>query len=387
MKSPHDREYMADALALAERGLFTTDPNPRVGCVLVRDGQVVGEGWHRRAGEPHAEIHALRAAGQAANGATAYVTLEPCCHRGRTGPCTTALIEAGVSRVVVGMQDPNPEVRGGGLAELEAAGIEVESNVLEGRARALNPGFVSRMTRGRPFVRCKLAMSLDGRTAMASGESRWITGPASRADVHRWRARSSAIVTGIGTVLADDPALTSRLHEFGDTHEVLPALKVVLDSQLRTPPHAQVLAPPGRALILCSESDPARAAALRAAGGEIVMIIGARGAGGARARVDLAQTMQRLAAREVNEVLLECGPTLAGSCLVAGLVDELILYIAPVLMGDSARGLFHLPAVQAMADRHRLDIVEVESVGVDWRITATPQSAKEDSRPIGHSIT
>ena len=362
----HDREHMARAIALAERGLYTTDPNPRVGCVVVRDGRVVGEGWHRMAGEPHAEVNALRAAGDAALGATAYVTLEPCRHQGRTGPCSRALIEAGITRVVVGMLDPNPEVRGGGLAELETAGIAVESGVLETQARALNPGFVARMTRGRPFVRCKLAMSLDGRTAMASGESRWITGPPARADVHRWRARSAAVVTGVGTVLADDPAMTARPEEFGESHAVLPALKVVLDSSLRMPPGAKVLSPPGSTLVVFAHPQPDRMAALEAAGADLEVVAAAEHG------VDLAAAMQRLAAREINEVLLECGPTLAGACLAAGLVDEILLYVAPVLMGDAARGLFHLPAVRAMADRHRLDIVDIRQIGDDWRVTAIP---------------
>jgi diaminohydroxyphosphoribosylaminopyrimidine deaminase/5-amino-6-(5-phosphoribosylamino)uracil reductase len=362
---------MARAITLARRGLFTTDPNPRVGCLLVRAGRVVGEGFHRRAGEPHAERNALVRAGAAARGATAYVSLEPCCHQGRTPPCTQGLIEAGVVRVVAAMTDPDPRVAGQGLERLRAAGIAVEQGLLEVEARALNPGFVKRMEQGRPYVRCKLAMSLDGRTAMASGESQWITSPAARADVQRLRARSSAIVTGVETVLADDPSLNVRLGaaelpgmEPGET--VRQPLRVVLDSRLRMPPTARLLALPGRTLVLHAGERTAGADALAATGAELIQLPEARG------RVDLAAALALLAEREINEVLLETGPTLAGAALARGLIDELIVYLAPHVMGDGARGLFHLPGLERMGQRIGLQIDDIRAVGSDWRITAHP---------------
>ena len=361
MFTSDDHRYMARALQLAERGLYTTDPNPRVGCVLVRDGAIVGEGLHERAGGPHAEVHALRAAGERARGATAYVTLEPCCHHGRTPPCSDALIAAGVARVVVALQDPNPRVDGGGLTQLQAAGITTASGLLAAESAALNPGFVSRMQRNRPFVRCKLAMSLDGRTAMASGESKWITGEAARADVQRLRARSSAIITGIGTVLRDDPALTARLPE----GEAVQPLRVVLDHALRTPPTARLLHEPGTTLVVGTSEDAEPREALLAAGAEIVLLHAPTG------RMSLDDVLDVLAAREVNEVLLECGAVLAGAFLQAGLIDELVVYMAPVLLGDDARGLFRLPGLERMEQKIALDIRDIRSVGADWRITAT----------------
>jgi len=365
-----DLGFMARALRLAALGLYTTDPNPRVGCVLVRDGVVVGEGWHRRAGAPHAERLALTAAGEAARGATAYVTLEPCCHHGRTPPCTEALLAAGVSRVVAAMVDPNPLVAGQGLAQLGAAGVAVASGVLDAQARALNPGFVKRMAQGLPYVRCKLAASLDGRTAMASGESRWITSELARRDVQLLRARSSAILTGVGTVLADDPSLNVRLQstdfpalEPGDA--VRQPLRVVVDSGLRTPPSARMLALPGLTLIACLDQRAERIGVLESAGARVR--VSAESAG----RVDLESLLRFLAREEINEVLIEAGPTLAGAAVEAGLVDELVLYLAPHLMGDAARGLFHLPGVGRMADRIPLRITDVRAVGPDWRLTAT----------------
>ena len=362
---------MARAIALARRGLFTTDPNPRVGCVLVRAGRVVGEGFHRRAGEPHAERNALAQAGSAARSATAYVSLEPCCHHGRTPPCTQGLIEARVGRVIAAMRDPNPRVAGQGLERLRAAGIAVEQGLLETEARALNPGFIQRMEQGRPYVRCKLAMSLDGRTAMASGESQWITSPAARADVQRLRARSSAIVTGVETVLADDPSMNVRLNaaelsgmDPGDS--VRQPLRVVLDSRLRMPPQARMLELPGGTLVLHTGERPGVADALAAAGAELTQVPAAQG------RVDLAAALSHLAEREINEVLLETGPTLAGAALARGLVDELIVYLAPHVMGDGARGLFHLPGLERMEQRIGLEIIDVRAVGPDWRITARP---------------
>ena len=357
---------MARALSLARRGLYTADPNPRVGCVIARGLEIVGEGWHARAGEAHAEVHALRAAGERARGATAYVTLEPCRHTGRTGPCTEALIEAGVSRVVAAMIDPHPEVAGRGMAALRAAGIETRTGVREEEAGNLNRGFVTRMRHGRPFVCGKMAMSLDGRTALASGESRWITGPEARHDVHRRRAQSSAMLTGIGTLLADDPALTPRLHDFGEILSVAAPLKVVLDSRLRTPPGARLLAPPGDCLIVHAEESAPRATALRRAGAELVRLPGAGG------RVDLPRLLAVLGEREVNEVMVECGPTLAGALLAAGLIDELVLYVAPLLLGEAARGLFALPAITRMNERVALRILSMDPVGRDWRLRVRP---------------
>jgi len=363
-----DARMMARAVVLARRGLYTTDPNPRVGCVLVQGGEIVGEGFHRRAGEPHAERNAIEAAGERARGATAYVTLEPCCHHGRTPPCTDALLAAGIARVVVGMEDPNPLVGGKGLARLRAAGVEVRTGVLEGDARALNPGFERRMRGGLPYVRCKLAASLDGRTAMASGESQWITSPEARRDVHRLRARSSAVVTGIGTVLADDPSMNVRLEpeEFPSLWPgELPRqpLRVVVDSRLRMPLDARMLQLPGATLIATCEDGPKAIARANAAGAE-VCVLPADPAG----RVDLRLLLRRLAEREINEVLIEAGPTLAGAAMALGLVNELVLYLAPHLMGDAARGLFHLPGLERMEQRIGLVIDDVRRVGVDLRL-------------------
>jgi diaminohydroxyphosphoribosylaminopyrimidine deaminase/5-amino-6-(5-phosphoribosylamino)uracil reductase len=356
-----DARHMARALVLARRGLYTTDPNPRVGCVIVRNDQVVGEGWHARAGEPHAEIHALRAAGDRARGADVYLTLEPCRHHGKTPPCVDALIRAEVGRVIAAMRDPNPQVDGGGFAELERAGIGWAVGLLEEQARALNPGFIHRMARGRPFVRVKLAASLDGRTALASGESRWITGEASRADVQHLRARSSAILTGVGTVLADDPALTVRAIDIGRQ-----PVRVVLDSKLRMSPEAQMLRLPGKTWVLTAAAKPQARHALEQAGAEVIPL--PDGAG----RIDLDGALRLLAQRKVNEVLVEAGPILCGSLLEACLVDEIVLYLAPHLLGDRARGLFHLPAIARMSDRIALDVADIRVVGHDWRITATP---------------
>ncbi len=358
-----DHQFMQLALRLAEKGLYSTDPNPRVGCVVVNEGAVVGEGWHQRAGEPHAEINALRQAGGSAQGATVYVTLEPCCHYGRTPPCSKALVEAGVKRVVVAMTDPNPRVAGQGLAELRAAGIEVESGVLQGQAEQLNPGFISRMSRGRPWVRCKLAMSLDGRTAMATGESKWITSEQARADVHRLRARSSAILTGIGTVVADDPSLTVRLSALGDSPRQ--PLRVVLDRELRISPAARLFSQPGGVVIFTAETAQPRIEAITARGAEVISVP-ANGHG-----LDLMAVMRLLAQREINEVMLEAGATLSGAMLQAGLIDELVFYLAPHLMGDAARGLFHLPGLERMEQRIGLDIQEIRAVGQEWRIRAT----------------
>lgn len=361
---------MARALQLAERGLYTTDPNPRVGCVLVRNGEVLGEGWHERAGGPHAEINALAATGEYAPGATAYVTLEPCCHFGRTPPCTEALLRAGVRRVVAAMEDPDPRVGGRGLQRLREAGVEVACGLMAAQARALNPGFVGRMAAGRPWVRLKMAASLDGRTAMASGESRWITGPEARADGHRLRARSSVVLTGVGTVLADDPSLTVRLPSPppGGWRQPRP---VILDPDWRTPPTARVLQGPAPAVVVGVPHPTGEAArradALAAAGAEL------RHLPGDRDGLDLGGLPALLTALEANEVHVEAGATLAGALLAARLVDELVVYLAPTLLGDGARGLFHLPGLERMEQRLDLQIRDLRPVGRDWRIAAIPE--------------
>lgn len=354
-----DSDYMARALRLAERGLYTTDPNPRVGCVIVKDGRLVGEGWHRQAGCPHAEVDALAQAGDAARGATAYVTLEPCSHHGRTPPCADALVEAGVARVIAAMQDPNPRVAGGGLARLREAGITTVCGLLAERAEGLNRGFVRRMKTGRPYVTGKLAMSLDGRTALANGDSRWITGEDARRDAHRLRARSSAILTGVGTVLADDPAMTARL----DGEDLLQPLRVVLDSRLRTPPTAKLAQQPGPTLILAASDDAAPCRALQQAGFEVLRL-----SAGGDGRPDLAAVLDELGRREINELMVEAGPTLNGAWLQSGLVDEWVAYVAPCLLGDSARGLFSVPALGNMGERYALRWLDVRQVGADLRL-------------------
>lgn len=358
MFSAADYACMARALRLAEKGLYSASPNPRVGCVIVRNGEVIGEGWHERAGEAHAEIHALQAAGARAKGATTYVTLEPCSHHGRTPPCTAALIAAGVRRVVVAMQDPNPLVAGNGLKLLQQAGIAVETGLLEPQARELNTGFVSRMTRGRPWLRLKIAASLDGRTALSNRQSRWITGEPARRDAHRLRARSCAVLTGIGTVLADDPRLDVRAV---DTPRQ--PLRVVLDSALQTPPGAKMLAG-GCVLIITGNDDPAKMARLRDAGAEIQLLPLVRN------RIDLAQMAAELGRRALNEVTVEAGATLNGALLQAGLADELVMYAAPVLLGDAARGMFALPELVSMSERHALKLTDVTAIGQDLRIRA-----------------
>lgn len=353
-----DARYMARALELAQRGLYTTDPNPRVGCVIVKDGAVVGEGWHEVAGKAHAEVNALKKAGRKAAGATVYVTLEPCCHQGRTPPCTKALIKARVQRVVYAMQDANPQVAGKGAAALGEAGIAVEGGVMEAQAQALNPGFISRMTRGRPYVRAKIAASLDGRTAMASGESHWITGAAARADVQHWRARSSAVLTGIGTVLTDDPLLTVR-----DFKVARQPLRVVVDTRLSLPENANMLGAPGETLIVTGNQDSEYAENLQRAGAEILYLPG-------RGGVDLAALLAHLSHREVNEVLVEAGRTLCGALLEQRLIDELIVYLAPTILGDGARGMFRVAGLEQLSDRIPLAIVDVQPIGEDWRMIA-----------------
>ncbi len=353
-----DHAHMARALQLARLGLYTTSPNPRVGCVIVRDGLVVGEGWHVRAGEPHAEVHALRAAGEAARGATAYVTLEPCSHFGRTPPCADGLITVGVARVVAAMTDPNPQVAGSGLAKLQAAGIEVHAGLMEAEARELNIGFVSRMTRGRPWVRLKTAASLDGKTALNNGVSQWITGLAARQDGHRGRARACAILTGIGTVRDDDPQLTVR----GIKVERQP-LRVVVDSRLETPLTAKVLAG-GNCLIFAATENAERITGLKAAGAEIVVLPNAHG------KVELPALLAELGRRGINELHVEAGFKLNGSLLREGCVDELLIYQAPILLGDKAQGMFDLPELIDLAGKRQLKIIERRLLGDDLRLIA-----------------
>jgi len=335
-------------------------PNPRVGCIIVRDGAIVGEGWHERAGEPHAEVHALRQAGEAARGADAYVTLEPCSHHGRTPPCAQALIDAGVSRVVAAMLDPNPKVSGSGLQLLQANGIAAVSGLMEAQARRINPGFIARMMRGRPWLTLKVAASLDGRTALENGVSQWITGSAARSDVQRQRARSCAILTGIGTVLADDPQMTVRELEIGRQ-----PFRVVVDSHLRIPLNARILQG-GNTIIACIEGDGEKKTQLRTMGVIILELPETDGA------VCLTILMEALAEREINEVLVEAGATLNGALMRSGLVDELLLYYAPTLLGGDARAMFGLPPLTEMAQRFDLDILSLDRVGQDIRVRAKP---------------
>jgi len=349
---------MARALHLAERGLYTTSPNPRVGCVLVKHNDVVGEGWHERTGKDHAEVIALKAAGVAARGATVYVTLEPCSHHGRTPPCTDALIAAGVARVVLAVQDPNPKVAGEGIAKLRAAGIEVEHGLMEQAARELNIGFFARMTRGTAWLRSKIAMSLDGRTALANGASQWITGKDARLDVQHWRARSCAVLTGISTVLADDARLNVR-----DVATERQPMRVVLDSRLRMPPGARIL-PGGNVLIYTAVRDAEKCAALELAGATVCVLPDANG------KVDLVAMLRDLSQRGCNEVLAEAGATLNGAMLRAGLVDELLLYIAPQLLGDISRGMAQLGELTSLDQRIDLKWQDMRQIGNDLRIIA-----------------
>ena len=362
MISPADQPYMAQALRLAERGLYSTSPNPRVGCVIVRDGVVVGEGWHQRAGEAHAEVNALQQADTAARGATAYVTLEPCSHHGRTPPCTEALLAAGIRRVVAAMADPNPLVAGRGLAQLQAAGVAVDVGLMADEAHELNIGFVSRMTRQRPWVRLKAAASLDGKTALQNGESQWITGPQARQDGHCWRARACAILSGIGTVRKDDPQLNVR-----GVDTPRQPLKVIVDSRLELSPAARLLEA-GDVLLVSAGQAVAevaeRAAALRERGAEILDFPDGKG------RVDLLALLHELARRGLNEVHVEAGSRLNGALLAAGLVDEVLLYLAPCLLGDTAQGLFALPALESLTGKHQLAIRAAERLGDDLRVLA-----------------
>ena len=360
----HDTEYMQRALRLAERGLYTTDPNPRVGCVIVKDNRVIAEGWHRCAGEPHAEILALQQAGDQAAGSTVYITLEPCSHHGKTPPCAEALVSAGVSHVIAAMQDPNPEVAGSGFEHLRQHGIKVSSGLLERAARAINPGFIKRMECGRPFVRIKMAMSLDGRTAMASGESQWITAEAARNDVQRLRARSSVILTGVDTVIHDNPSLNVRLsaNQLGIEGDVRQPQRVVLDSQLRFPADAKMLKLQGTTTVLTTQANP------QLPGCDVVRLDADNN------KLDLVSVMRWLSGLQANEVHVEAGATLSGALLASKLVDEIVVYIAPHIMGSDARGLFDIPGLAKMAERIELDIVDVRQLGKDLRVTAVPAS-------------
>ena len=352
-----DPEYMAVALQLAARGLYTTTPNPRVGCVLVRDGRVISEGWHERAGGPHAEIVALRAAGAAARGATAYVTLEPCNHHGRTPPCADALIDAGVARVVVAMRDPNRSAQDG-IERLRQAGIEVAVGPLGDEARELNIGFVTRHERGTPWTRLKLAASLDGKTALNNGASQWITGAEARRDAHAWRARACAVLTGIGTVIEDDPQLTVRAVETPRQ-----PLRVLIDSRLDVAPEAKILAG-GGTLVVAARDDAEKSRRLTDRGAEVVLMPNPAG------KVDLAALMRELARREINELHIEAGFKLNGSLLNEDLVDELLVYLAPGILGDAARGMFNLPEATSLGERRALKITQHQSIGADLRILA-----------------
>ena len=363
-----DHIFMARAIQLAAKGLYTTQPNPRVGCVIVLNNEIVGEGFHQQAGGPHAEVHALKQAGAKAKNATAYVNLEPCSHQGKTPPCANALIDAGISRVVCAMQDPNPLVAGHGIKKLQAAGISVDCGILETDAEALNPGFIKRMKSGLPFVRVKLAMSLDGRTAMSSGESKWITGEAARTDVQRMRARSSAVLTGSGTVLADDPSMNVRISatELGSSIQPHQPLGVIIDGQLKISSDRKIFKQQGECIVFTAVDE---SQVKNFSSANVVSLPDNTG------KVDLVKMMQYLGEQQVNEIHVEAGSELCGALLGLQLVDEIVIYMAPHIMGDSAKGLFHLPEIEAMSQRINLDIKEIRQIGKDWRLTVLPQYA------------
>ena len=366
MFNQSEQNFMQQALDLAEAGLYTSMPNPRVGCVIVKDGKVIGRGAHLRAGTPHAEIHALYEAGEAAKGADVYVTLEPCSHHGRTPPCADALVAAGVKRVIAAMQDPNPKVAGKGLAGLQSQDIEVACGLLEADAQALNPGFIKRMTESRSFVRSKIAASLDGRTALANGVSQWITGEQARSDVQQWRASSCAIMTGIYTVLLDDPQMNIRQADLLEAKSGQQPLRVVVDSRLQISPEARILQG-GKVLVVYAEDAQAHAAAIKAAGADLVCLPNPQG------KVDLLKLLQHLATLEINEVLVEAGQGLNGALQQADLIDEYLFYYAPVLLGSEARGMFAMPSMTEMAQRAELEILSMDRVGEDIRLRARPR--------------
>jgi diaminohydroxyphosphoribosylaminopyrimidine deaminase/5-amino-6-(5-phosphoribosylamino)uracil reductase len=352
---------MAEALRLARKGMYTCDPNPRVGCVIADEQRVLGRGWHASAGGAHAEIEALRDANDPVSGKTAYVTLEPCAHHGRTPPCTEALIDAGIRRVVIAGNDPNPQVSGNGVEILREAGISVESGLMSTEAEALNPGFLSRMRKGRPWVRVKIAISLDGRTALEGGDSKWISSEESRQDVQRWRARSSAILTGIGTVLADDPQMTARVNQ-----QVRQPLRVIADSRWRTPLDSRILSDPDGTLVAGSRLQTV-STALESAGISCLSLPEKDG------RLDLAALLSKLADREINEVQVEAGARLNGALLTAGLIDEMLIYQAPVLLGDQAAGPFAFGPLESMTERTHLKLLETTRFGDDLRIRLQPR--------------
>jgi diaminohydroxyphosphoribosylaminopyrimidine deaminase/5-amino-6-(5-phosphoribosylamino)uracil reductase len=364
--SDFDRYAMARALELAARGAATTQPNPRVGCVIAKDGKIIGEGWHERAGGPHAEVVALRSVQSSPGGlanardATVYVNLEPCSHHGRTPPCSDALVSARVARVVFAIPDPNPKVAGRGAVLLTQAGIKVDMGLMEAEAEELNAGFLKRMRHGAPLVRVKAAMSLDGRTALANGASKWITSEAAREDVQHWRANSAAVLTGIGTVLADDPQLNVRLPEV----QRQPAV-IVLDGDARTPPAARLFSGGGSVVVFTRSGSVPGAAALRLKGARVESVPGAEA-------LDLPAVLARLAEMEVNEVLVEAGPTLTGALVQQRLVDELLLYIAPRLLGPQGRPLFELPQLEDLQHAETFEILETRQVGPDLRLRMRP---------------
>jgi diaminohydroxyphosphoribosylaminopyrimidine deaminase / 5-amino-6-(5-phosphoribosylamino)uracil reductase len=358
--SAFDHQMMARALQLAERGIYTTKPNPMVGCVITRGETIAGEAWHQKAGEPHAEALALQQAGDKAHGATAYVTLEPCAHFGRTPPCADALVRAGIMRVVAAVRDPFHSVAGKGFAALEAAGVHVESGLMQTQARELNRGFFSRQERGRPWVRIKMAMSLDGRTALSNGASQWISGEAARADVQHWRARSGAILSGSGTVRADNPRLTVR----DESIQCVPPLRVILDSLGRLDAGSQIFANHDAPTLRVIAADVIPA---NDCDGETISVPRKGGV------LDLHAVLAQLSSRGVNEVQVESGATLAGALLNAGLFDELLLYIAPVLLGDKGRPLFANLNLQSMQERYQLSVVDERKVGSDWRLLLRPK--------------
>ena len=367
MFSAADHEYMTRALRLAEQGMYTTMPNPRVGCVVAKDGHIIGEGFHLRAGEPHAEVHALRMAGEAARGADVYVTLEPCSHHGRTPPCAEALIQAGVRRVITAMHDPNPRVSGKGLANLASHHIQTASGLMESQARALNPGFISRMTHGRPFVRSKMAASLDGKTSLSNGVSQWITGEAARKDVQHWRARSCAILTAFPTVDFDDPMMTVRLPDLIEKKQGGQPLRVVVDSRLKISEQAQILQD-GNVLIAYAADPDSRAETLQHTGAELMQLPDPNG------QVCLRSLLRALAEREINEVLVEAGAGLNGALQQLGLIDEYLFYYAPVLIGDAGKGMFSMTALTEMSQRIQLEIMDIRHVGEDIRVQAKPKT-------------
>ena len=359
--SRFDHECMATALRLARKGLFTTDPNPRVGCVIADGQSITGLGWHEKAGASHAEIAALQDAGEAARGKTAYITLEPCSHHGRTAPCTEALLEAGIARVVVAVKDPNPEVDGRGLHRLQKAGVKVETGLMSVQAEGLNAGFMMRMRARRPWVRIKSAISIDGRTALHNGESKWISGEASRHDVQRWRARSSAILTGIGTVLADDPSMCARLDQ-----EVRQPVRVITDSRWRTPPGSRILEGPGGTVIAgdCSAPIPGRLADSDVQCLPLPVVNGV---------IDLPALLEALAGMEINEIQVEAGARLCGALLNAHLVDEILIYQAPIVLGEGGPGPFAIGPLESMTERTHLTLLETSPLGDDLRIRLQPE--------------